>query len=164
MRGGVGAIAVVFVALLVAASAAGASSKPRPAATSMTVTATPHAAGAHRIRLTLTLHYEMQCNYPGAGPVVVTFPKLVRLPHPLAAGSVRLAGKATAAKTDGHRLTVTVPPHKGMFCNLMAPGSLKLLFMPAAGIAGPAHAGTYRFEATHRGRAFAGRLTIKPAA
>jgi len=160
MRGGVGAIAVVFVALLVAASPAGAGSKPP----SMTVTASPHAAGAQGIRLTLTLRYEMQCNYPGAGPLVVTFPAALRLPQQFAAGAVELAGKQVAAKVDGRHVTVAVAPHTGILCDVMGPGSLTLVFTPAARLANPARAGYYRFRATHRKRTFTARLAIKPAA
>lgn len=164
MRKGVGAAALVLAALLVAASTADAGSTPPAASASMTVTASPHAARTHRIRLTVTLRYEMQCNYPGAGPVVVTFPAAVKLPRQFTAGAVRLAGKPAAAKTAGHQLTVTVPPHKGMPCDLMAPGTLKLSLMPAAGLATPRRAGSYLFKATHRRHAFTARLAIEPAA
>jgi hypothetical protein len=164
MRGGVGATAIVFLALLVAASPAGAGSKPPSVVPSMTVTASPRAARAHGIRLTLILRYEMQCNYPGAGPLVVTFPAALKLPKQFAAGAVKLAGKPVTAKVDGRHVTVTVAPHTGILCDVMGPGSLTLAFTRDARLASPARAGFYRFTATHRKRAFTARLAIKPAA
>lgn len=130
----------------------------------MTATASPHAARSQGIRLTLTLRYEMQCGYPGAGPVAVTFPVALRLPQHFAAGAVRLAGKPVVAKVDGQRVTVTVAPHKGTLCDVMMPGALRLIFTQAARLASPARAGNYRFKATHRRRTFTARLTVEPAA
>jgi hypothetical protein len=128
---------------------------------SMTVTASPHTAGAHGVRLRLTLHYEMQCNYPGAGPLVVTFPAALKLPKHFASGSVLLAGNPVAAAVDRREVTVTVPPHKGILCAMVGPGSLKLTFTSAAKLANPTHKGSYRFTATHLGRNFTAALTIK---
>src|SRR5262249_26398246 len=109
MRGGLAA-AFVFGVLLVAAQPAGARSSVAPVGTSsMSVIASPHTPSAHAVRLLVTLRYEMQCDYPGAGPLVVTFPAAVKLPHRLAAGTVKLAGKRIAATVDGRRVTVTVP-------------------------------------------------------
>jgi len=130
----------------------------------MTVTASPRSAGAHGVRLTLTLHYEMQCSYPGAGPLVVTFPAALKLPKQFAAGAVTLGGKQVAANVDGRQVTVTIAPHTGKLCDVMGPGSLTLAFTRAAKLANPARAGSYRFTATHAKRAFTARLAIKPAA
>jgi hypothetical protein len=128
----------------------------------MTVTASPRATGAHAVRLTLILRYEMQCSYPGAGPLVVTFPSAVKLPQRFAAGAVNLAKKPVAAHVSGRRVTVTVPRHKGVLCDLIGPGSLTLTFTRAAKLANPARAGAYSFRATHAGQAFAAKLRIKP--
>jgi len=129
----------------------------------MTVTASPSTAGAHGVRLRVTLHYEMQCNYPGAGPLVVTFPTAVKLPKQFADGSVLLADNPVAATVDGQQVTVVVPPHRGILCTLMGPGSLKLTFTRAAKLANPARKGGYHFSATHLGRAFTATLSIKSA-
>lgn len=129
----------------------------------MTVTASPRTARAHGIRLTFTLRYEMHCGYPGRGPLVVTFPSALKLPQRFAAGTVKLAAKPIAARVQGRRVTVTVPPHKGVLCNLIGPGSVTLTFTRAAKLANPARAGFYSFGATHAGHTFAARLRIKPA-
>jgi hypothetical protein len=162
MRGGV-AVAAVSLALLVAVPLAGAGSKRPSGMGSMTVTSSPRTAGAHGVRLKVTLHYEMQCNYPGAGPLVVTFPKALKLPKQFASGSVLLAGNPVAATVNGQQVTVTVPPHKGILCTMVGPGSLKLTFTRAAKLANPAHKGSYRFSATHLRRDFAATLAIQPS-
>ncbi len=128
----------------------------------MTVMASPHAAGAHAVRLTVTLRYEMQCDYPGVGPLVVTFPSAFKLPQRFASRAVKLAGKPIAAKVKGRLVTVTIPPHKGVLCNLMGPGSVTVAFTPAAKLANPAQAGSYGFKAGHGARTFTAKLAIEP--
>jgi hypothetical protein len=162
MRGGVAA-AVAFTALLVSAPQAGASSRPIAPGLSMTMAASPHAAGGNAVRLTVTLRYEMQCGYPGVGPLVVTFPSAFKLPQRFAPRTVKLDKKPVAAKVEGQRVTVRIPPHKGVLCNLMGPGSVTLAFTPAAKLANPAHPGSYRFKATHGKRTFTAKLAIEPA-
>lgn len=155
---------MALASLIVAVPPAGAgSSRANGFAASMTVTTSPRTAGAHGVRLRLTLRYEMQCGYAGAGLLVVTFPRVVKLPKRFPAGAVLLAGKRIAATVEHRQVTVRVPPHKGVLCNVMAPGSLTLAFTPAAKLANPARAGAYRFRAAHSGRAFTSRLAIKPA-
>lgn len=129
----------------------------------MTVTASPRTAAAHGVRLKFTLRYEMRCGYPGAGALVVRFPSALRLPERFASGAVRLAGKPIAAKVDGRNLTVTVPPRKGVLCNILGPGSLTLTFRRAAKLANPSRPGSYGLRATHAGHTFTAKLEIKPA-
>lgn len=130
-------------------------------ATSMTVSTSSHAAGAAPIRLAFILRYEMQCGYPGAGPLVVTFPAALKLPQQFAAGAVRLAGKRMAAAVDGHRVTVSIPPYKGTLCDLMGRGALTLVFTRGAKLANPARAGSYHFQASHLRRTFSASFAIK---
>jgi hypothetical protein len=160
VRGGIIAT-LVLGSLLVGVAHAGAGSKQRAAdLQSMSVTASPQAASAHRVRIALTLQYRMQCNYPGAGPLVVTFPKALKVPKQLAAGAVRLAGKPIAATVDGRQVTVTIKPHVGVLCGMVGPGLLKLVFTPKAKLANPSRAGSYRFTATHTPHTFAAKLHI----
>jgi len=162
VRGGVAA-AAVFLALLTA-PLAGAGSRPPLTGGSMTVATSNHTAGARGVRLTLTLQYVMRCANPGPGPLVVSFPAGMKLPKQFASGAVKLAGKPVAADVDGRQVTVTVPPHKGMLCDMMGVGSVSLTFARSAKLANPAQAGSYRFKATHRSRAFTAKLAIKPSA
>jgi hypothetical protein len=129
----------------------------------MTVSATPRAAGARHVRLKVTLTYVMQCGYPGEGPLVVTFPSAMKLPKRFAAGTIKFSGKAIAARIEGRTVTVTIPPHQGQLCNTMGPGLVTLVFTRAAKLRNPAHAGAYRFAATHVKRTFTARLAVKPA-
>lgn len=161
MCGGV-AGAVLFLAGLVAVPSAGAGSSPRPMGASMTLAASPHTARAH-VRLKLTLRYPMRCAYPGAGPLVVTFPSAMNLPKQFATGAVRSAGKPIAAKTAGRTVTVTIPPPKGALCNVVTPGSFSVTFTRAAKLVNPARAGSYRFTAAHAKRHFTARLRIGAA-
>lgn len=126
----------------------------------MTVSATPRTAGAHRVRLAVTLTYEMQCGYPGPGPIVVTFPSSMRLPRHFPTGSVKLNTKTTPATIKGHKVTVTVPPHKGVLCGTIGPGLVKLVFTHAAKVANPARSGSYGFAATHLKHKFTAQLKI----
>ncbi|HZQ82317.1 MAG TPA: hypothetical protein VFB25_10135 [Gaiellaceae bacterium] len=160
MRGGV-AVAAMILALVVLVPLAGsATRKPTLLTQTMTVTATPKAAAAQAVRLTVTLHYEMQCGYAGAGALVVTFPSAVKMPKQFAAGSVQLAGKPVKALLQGRRVTVVVPPYKGLMCDVLGPGSLALTFTRSAKLANPAQPGSYRFTATHVNKAFSGMLTV----
>lgn len=163
MRGGFIAT-LVFASFLVATAPAGAdSSPPVTGVQSMTVTASSNAAGAHRVRLTMTLQYRMQCNYPGEGPLVVTFPKAMKVPKQLAAGAVQLAGKPIAATVGGRQVTVTVKPPTGVLCGIVGPGLLKLVFTRKAHLANPGRPGSYRFAATHTDHDFTAKLAIKSA-
>jgi hypothetical protein len=156
--------AAVLGGVLAMAQSAGASGPPTGAMSpSMTVTPSTHVARAHGVRLTVTLRYEMQCGYAGAGPLVVTFPSGLRLPQRLASGAVELAGKPVAATLEGQQVTVTVPRHKGMLCDLMGPGSVTVTFTQGAKLANPSQAGSYSFKASHGRRSFTAKLTVKPA-
>lgn len=163
MRGGVIA-AVVFASVAGSVPPAGATSQEPAPAPPMTVAASPHTARAHRVRLSVTLRYRMQCGYPGAGSLVVTFPSALKLPKQFASGTVKLAGKATPASVKGRSVAGTVPLPKGVLCGTLAPGSVTLLFTRAAQLANPVRAGSYRFTATHGKRTFRAKLAIKPAA
>ena len=112
----------------------------------------------------MTLQYVMRCANPGPGPLVVGFPAAMKLPKHFAPGAVKLAGRPVAAEVSGHQLTVTVAPHKGILCDMMGVASVTLSFARSAKLANPAQAGSYRFKATHRERAFTAWLSIKPAA
>lgn len=149
------------MALVVGAPQAVGGSRPPLDSQKMAVTASSHAARAHRVRLTLTLTYEMQCGYPGVGPLVATFPSALKLPARFAADSVRLAGKPIAASVEGRQVTVTIPPPAGMLCDTIGIGSVALTFTPGAKLTNPARAGSYDFKATHGKRAFAAKLAIK---
>jgi hypothetical protein len=130
----------------------------------MTVAASSRAANARPVRLTFTLRYEMQCGYPGAGALVVTFPSTVKLPQRFAPAMVKLDGKSSTSTVNGRRVTVTIPPPQGILCETMGLGSVLLTFTARAKLANPPRAGRYRFTASHGERKFAAKLAIKSPA
>lgn len=130
----------------------------------MIVAASPQAARAHQVRLEVALRYQMQCNYPGAGRLVVTFPSAMKLPRQFALGAVELGGKPFAVKVSGRKVTGTVPAPKGVLCSTIGPGSVTLVFTRKAKLQNPRRAGSYRFAVTHVSRMFAAKLAVSPAA
>jgi hypothetical protein len=126
------------------------------------VTASPAVAGARHVRLTVALRYEMQCGYPGAGPLTVTLPASIALPGKLPDGAVLVGGKATAAAVAGTRVTVQIAPYAGAMCDVIGPGVLQLVFTAKAGLANPAHAGSYRVAVVHARHSFSAELAISP--
>jgi len=166
MRGGVAAILFSVTTLAAALTASAATGPPvhRPTPvtplSTMSVESSSAASGAQNVQLKVTLRYQMQCGYPGAGPLAVTFPDAMAPPSSFAAKSVLLSGKPVAAKVDGSKVTVTVPIHRGLMCDVIGPGKVVLTFTKAAGLANPASPGTYRFSATHARRGFSTTLTI----
>lgn len=126
-----------------------------------TAVATPARAGARPVSLTLALHYEMVCGRPGRGPLVVTLPEAMVVPHSIPHGAVILQGRrATAVAVAGHVVTVAVPKPAGVSCHSITIGTLRTTFTPAAGLGNPRAAGTYTVRARVAGRSFAARLTI----
>jgi hypothetical protein len=162
MRRGLFFLGVAILAFPLAVPLSGASTPPGDLP-SMTVSAAPRTAGAHRVRVAITLRYTMQCGYPGAGPLVVTFPSAAKLPKRFTTGSVKLAGKAIAAKIKRRNVTVTVPQHQGVLCGTIGPGSVTILFTRAGKLVNPAKAGSYGFTAAHGKHTFKAELAITPA-
>jgi hypothetical protein len=100
------------------------------------------------VALTLQLRYDMQCGRPGPGPLLITFPAAERLPSQLDAGSVLVNGHpATKAERNGRVVAVALPIEHGALCDVIAPGLLKIVFAPSAGIGNPPGTGTYSLMA-----------------
>ena len=166
MRGGVAATLLALTTLVAALTASAATGPPvhrlTPVTplTEMTVATSSAAPGAQDVELRVTLRYQMQCGYPGAGPLTVTFPDAMAPPSSFAAKSVLLSGKPVAARVAGSKVIVTVPMHRGLMCDVIGPGKVVLTFTHAAGLANPASPGTYRFAAAHARRGFSATLKI----
>jgi hypothetical protein len=149
-----GAAAAAAVAALLAGAAA---ALPQSA----TVAASPARAGARPAALTLRLSYEMQCSYPGPGPVVVRFPAAERVPARIAASAVLVNGKtAPSVGVAGRTVSVALPPRPQIMCDVIGPGTLTIAFTRAAGLGNPARAGSYVVTATRQGTSLAARLAI----
>lgn len=137
---------------------------PGPLAKSASIAADPALAGARPVSVTVTLGYEMQCGYPGAGPVRIALPAGMALPARLSRAEVLVDGREarSAALADG---TVTVglagPPR--VICDVIGPGRLTVEILPSASLGDPAHAGSYPVAISVGGASFTASLVIQPA-
>ena len=153
LGGCVGALAAVIVPVLAAQS---------PLATSLTVALSSSRAGAAPVAITLQFGYEMQCGYPGPGPVLVRFPPAERLPKAIPTGSVRVDGSSQpAARQTGSTVSITLPPAPAIMCDVIGPGRLTIAFSRAAGLGNPARAGAYPVSATRQATPFSARFVIR---
>jgi hypothetical protein len=142
---------------LAAALVAGALAAPASAGLgqSSSGTISSQRAGRRPVTLTLKLGYEMQCGYPGPGPVVVTFPVAWRLPAKLGATPVLVDGKAAvSASLSGHTVKVGLAPPPQIMCDVIGPGTLTIQFTRGDDIGSPLKAGTSVVTATVKGQTF----------
>jgi hypothetical protein len=131
---------------------------------SASVSSTPSKAGERPVVVTLLLQYEMQCGYPGQGPVVISFPRQMKMPPALAASSVTVDGKpATKVAVDHHRVRIGLTKHTGIICDVLGPGTLTIVFVKAADLGNPSRAGTYLVRASNGPRRFKAYLVITHA-
>jgi hypothetical protein len=128
---------------------------------SASVTLSSLRAGAAPVELTLTLGYEMQCGYPGPGPVSVELPQAERLPPRATTLRVLVDGHAAdGVSVSGHTVSVALAPAPRIMCDVIGPGRLVLEFPAADGLGNPARAGSYRVLATRATSAFTARFTL----
>lgn len=158
--------AAVGAAIIVgglAASTAGARATPVSPVPSATVAASSHRAGARPVALTLRIRYEMQCGWPGAGPLTIRLPDAMVVPTALARSAVLLDGKPAASVGHrGHRIVLGLPPRPQILCDVIGPGALTIVFTRRARFGNPSIAGIYRLRVTKGSLAFDARLTIQP--
>lgn len=149
--------ALVAPALAVAAAAA---QKPFPP--TLTLKLSSARAAARPIDLSLQLGYEMQCGYPGPGPVVLRFPAAEHVPASISRASVLVDGKAApSVHVVGRAVSVGLAPAPQIMCDVIGPGRLRIELTRAAGLGNPANGGTYLLDAA-RGRAsFSARFSIR---
>ena len=120
-----------------------------PPSETATVQVSPARVGARPVALTLTLGYEMQCGYPGPGPVVVQLPAAELVPARIARTAVLLDGKAApGVQVAGHAISVALPPRPQVMCDVIGPGKLTITFTRAAGLGNPSRGGSYTVTAT----------------
>jgi hypothetical protein len=140
------ALAAVVLALLAPAGAAAAvvPGSTTPTSSSPSIALSNARAGAHPDAVTIAVQYAMQCGYPGPGPITVTFPVAMHLPKTISPGAVLVSGAAaTSVKVSGRQVIVGLAPPPHLMCDVMAVGTLKLQFTPAAQLGNPTVPGTY---------------------
>jgi hypothetical protein len=129
---------VTVAAWLPAAPAALGSNPATPVSLSTT------AAGARPVSATIALRTELQCGLLVGGSLVVTFPRQMRVPRSIRAASVLVGTRASRSVTvAGRVVTVAVPIPRGVICDSIAPGVVKITFSRAAGLGNPKSPGAY---------------------
>ncbi|HWB23532.1 MAG TPA: hypothetical protein VG652_11685 [Gaiellaceae bacterium] len=112
-------------------------------------------AGTRPVTLTLKLGYEMQCGYPGPGPVVVTFPASWRLPAKLGPTPALVDGKAAvSASISGHTVKIGLAAPPQIMCDVIGPGTLTVQFTRGDHIGAPLKAGASVVTATVKNQTF----------
>jgi hypothetical protein len=145
-------------ALALLAAAPAAAQPPQTASVSLSSAR----AGARPVAVTLVLGYDMQCGYPGPGPVLVAFPTAMQVPAQLPASAVLVDGHAApGVLVSGRRVTVNLAPPPQIMCDVIGPGKLTLAFTRAAGIGNPRRPGTYTVAARRAATAFSAAFAVR---
>jgi hypothetical protein len=120
------------------------------------------AAGARPVELTVQVRYEMVCGQPGTGTVVVTLPAAARVPAAIDASSLLVNSRPpTSVAVADRSVTVGLPHRKpGVLCDVVAPGTLTVVFTRRAGLGNPAAAGTYSIAVRRANLSFATTVRI----
>ena len=158
---------VAVVVMLVGASGSAVAAptpKPSPPIHSATVSLSSVRAGARPVALRLVLTYEMQCGYPGPGPVTIDLPTQERVRSVVKLAQVLVDGHpARALAVSGHTVTVGLAPPPRINCMVIGVGRLTILLTRAAGLGNPLRAGSYTITAARASSEFSARFTIRPA-
>lgn len=131
---------------------------------SVTATLSNVHAGARPVVLTLALRTELQCGRLIGGALVVRLPAQERVPATVAATAVLVGGKpAGAVAVAGHTLTVSIPRPPGVMCDVIGPGTVRLVLTRAVNLGNPKAAGTYPLVVSRGAQQFKTTLKISPA-
>ena len=102
-------------------------------------------AGARPVALVVSLHTELQCGRLRGGALALTFPAAAQLPRTMHASAIAVQGRRPSSVTLANRtLSITMPPPTGVMCNVIGPGTAKILVARAAQLGNPAAAGAYK--------------------
>lgn len=119
-------------------------------------------AGARPVALVVSLHTELQCGRLRGGPLALTFPAAARLPRTMSASAITVEGKQPfSVKLADRTLSITMPPPIGVMCDVIAPGTAKIVVSRAARVGNPPVAGTYKLVVHYRTETLQATLTIK---
>ena len=133
-------VLAIAAALLVAASAA-ASSPASEISASLSTTK----AGAKNVTLTISWRTELRCGRPiGVKTLVLKLPANARVPAAIPASAVLVGTRAaTKVAVTGHTLAIALPPPRGMLCDSIRVGIVKIVVLPSAGLGNPKVPGLY---------------------
>jgi hypothetical protein len=161
--GRLGALAALgLVAAQSSAVAQGSVAAQSPLAHTITITLSSIRAAARPVAATAVLGYEMQCGYPGPGPVVLELPAAEHVPASIRRSSVLVDGKAaTSVRVSGHAVSVGLAPPPQIMCDVIGPGRLTIELTRAAGLGNPTRPGSYVLRVARGSTSFSARLTIR---
>jgi hypothetical protein len=127
-----------------------------------TLTLSSNAAGAKPVVATIVLREtELQCGRLVGGSLVVTFPRAMCVPRTIGAASVLVGTKAARSVTvAGRVVTVGVPVPRGVLCDSIAIGVVKIAFARAAGLGNPKAPGAYLFTVRRGSETFGSPFRI----
>ncbi len=121
---------------------------PLRAADAVSVVASPDRAGARPVELTVAIRTELRCGRLNARSAAVQLPPAAHVPASVPRSAVRVGGAAAAGvSVVRHTLTIALPVG-GISCNVIAPGTVRIVVTKAAGIGNPPRAGSYSVGVT----------------
>ena len=118
-------------------------------------------AGARPVALVVSLHTELQCGRLRGGALALTFPAAAQLPRTMHASAIAVQGRRpSSVKLANRTLSITVARPTGVMCNVIAPGTVKILVTRAAQLGNPAVAGAYKLAVHYGTETLEATLTI----
>ena len=118
-------------------------------------------AGARPVALVVSLHTELQCGRLRGGALALTFPAAAQLPRTMYASAIAVQGKPpSSVKLANRTLSITVARPTGVMCNVIGPGTVKILVSRAAQLGNPAAAGAYKLAVHYGTETLEATLTI----
>jgi hypothetical protein len=102
-------------------------------------------AGARPVALVVSLHTELQCGKLRGGSLALTFPAAAQLPQTVGASAITVQGiQPSSVKLAKRTLSITMPARTGVMCNVIGPGTAKIVLFRTAQLGNPAAAGAYK--------------------
>jgi hypothetical protein len=153
--------AVVCGAALATGAAAVAAPPGAEGSDSASATLSSVHAGARPVALVVSFHTELQCGRLRGSALALTFPAAARLPRTMHASAIAVQGKQpSSVKLANRTLSITMSRPTGVMCNVIAPGTVKILVSRAAQLGNPAAAGAYKLAVHYGTETLEATLTI----
>jgi hypothetical protein len=142
------ALLAVLAALALVVSAGALASNPASEASAVVV---PAKLGAKNVTLTVSLRTELRCGrLAGTKALVLALPARAHVPSAIPASAVLIGGRAAGkVGVAGHTLTVAPAPPRGVMCDSIRVGVVKIVVLPAAGLGNPRLPGAYVLRLTY---------------
>jgi len=118
-------------------------------------------AGARPVALVVSLHTELQCGKLRGGALALTFPAAARLPRTMLASAITVQGRPpSSVKLANRTLSITISRPTSVMCDIIGPGTAKILVFRAAQIGNPPAAGVYKLGVHYGTETLEATLTI----